>query len=287
MSILDAYRNYRSLTNEQRALLVDKATSGSRTPAEWLAFLGGVAAYDSSADRLRTAAGWTIAACLVLAIVSLAAASAIGALVVLAVGIGSVILFVRLKRNDVPNNMRECVLPLVALLREEMEPGAALRLRLDLTGGMRKEKQTGAESLPPGNFIRAEETSYTDPWFEGDGTFADGSNVGWSVVDMIRRRDVTKRGRSGKIKSKTKFKVRRMLDVRVAMRQDAYALADTHAAGGRGHDRVAVKEGQKRNVVKFRRIMNDVRPDPPLDPKHIFDLLAEAYKRVTLNQTEG
>jgi hypothetical protein len=287
MSIVDAFRNYRALNGEQVELLRTKQIRGSRTPAEWLAFLGGAAAYDASADRLRSVAGWGIAVGFLAGFVGgIVLQSLIVLIAFFVICALSVILFIRLKRQDLPNTMRLCVLPLVALLREEMEADAPLVLRCDLTGGMRQEKRTDAHQLPQGRYLRGEETFYRDGWFEGEGTLADESNVAWSVVDMIRQREITKRSSSGKIKSKRKFKVRRVIDVRVAMKQDAYALADLHAAGGRGHDRVAVKAGEKRNVMKLRRILIETRPDAPLDPKHIIDLLAEAYRRVTLNKTE-
>jgi hypothetical protein len=288
MGIIDAFRTYNALGSEHADVLNTKVIRGSRTPGEWLTFLKSVAAYDRTTDSLRYVAGWGIVAGLLLAIIlGIALQSLVASLVCLLIAILSIVFFVRLKRRDIPNTMRFCVLPLVALLREDMEPDAQLLLRADFTGGIRREKQAaGGGPLPKGNYISGTQTFYNDPWFEGEGTFADGSNVAWSVNDLIRQRDITKRGRSGKIKSKRKFKVRRMIDVRVGMRQDAYALADDHAAGGRGHDRIAVKEGAKRNVMKMRRILIETRPDAPLDPKHIIDLLAEAYRRVTLNQTE-
>jgi hypothetical protein len=285
MSLIDAFRNYRALTSEQVALLGSKRIDGSRTPREWVAFLAGIAAYDSTADGLRKAAGWGIAIGAILSILIMAFELYIVALVFFLATILSAILFMRLRRDDLPNNMRHCVLPLVALLREEMEPDAQLELRVDLTGGLRSEKQVGQpKQLPPGKYIKGEEKLYRDGWFEGEGTFADGSSVSWSVIDVIRQREITKRSRSNKIKTKKKFKVRRMLVVRVGLRQESYALADRQVTGGRGHDRLAIKEGAKRNVMKLRRIVTEMHPNATLDPKHIFDLLAAAYRRVTLNE---
>lgn len=289
MSLFAAYNNYRALRPDQLELLSKKQMSASRTPAEWISYLGGLAAYDRTADALRRAAGWSILIALVLGFV---VAGILDNLLLflpfLLLMIIAIILYFRLKRDDLPNSMRQTILPLVALLREEMESDAQLHLRFDLTGARRKEKQQGAgRPLPPGRYIKGTETIYKDHWFEGKGTLADGTAAEWSVTDMIREREVTKQGRSGKIKTKTKHKVRRLLDVRVGLRQEDYALADATQSGGKGRDRVAIKEGEKRNVVKLRRIVNENRIDAPFDPRHIFDLLAGAYNRVTLNQIEG
>lgn len=283
MSIIDAFKVYGSLDSEQKGLLERKRVEGTHTVDEWIRLLDNVATYDRHADDLRKTAGWMI----VVAIAGLFVGIFLPILLIpfLLLGIIAVILYLRLRSRDIPNNLRFFVLPLLALLREDMERDTPLTLQLDLTGGRQKEKITGSREFGPGN-PRIKENIYRDLWMQGRGALADGTTVDWSIADDIRERVVTKRNPRGKTKVKTKYKVRRVIDARVGLRHDEYALAAAPDVNG-VRDRVAVKEGEKRNVVRLRRQLVSTEPDKVLAVKEFVDLLAGAYRRVQLNKPEG
>lgn len=281
MNILDAFKIYSALDAEQKSLLALKKIAGDHTPARWLALLGNVAMYDRRADELRKTVGWSIGISFLLIVIG----GAITPWLIIPFAllfIGSIILFFVLRGKDLPNNLRLFVLPFLAILREEMETESPLHLELDLTGGMNKTKLLRSQDVP--GRARARESFYRDPWMRGSGELADGSSLEWSITDDIRERTITKTNPRGKTKTKTKYKVRRLIEVRVGLRNDEYALAGS--ATPTGDDRVAVKEGEKRNVLKLRRILTHSDPKSVLELNDVVDLLAGAYRRVQLTHAE-
>jgi hypothetical protein len=171
-----------------------------------------------------------------------------------------------------------------------MESTAPLALKCDLRGGQLEEKKTGAAANLPGRpgVVSATQTHYTDPWISGATTLADGSKLDWEIVDHIRRRDVTKRNARGKTKYKTKYKIRRQIDVKIGFPIDDYAMAVDKSTGtGTASDRMAIKQGAKRNVYKMRRVVVESIPDAVLDLKQFVDPIAAAYRQVALKPEDG
>jgi len=284
MSLISAYRAYSSLTGEQKSILKEKTIDGSRTVAEWIALLGGVARYDGAADPLRQGVGCLSAIGFLLAFIAgVATGSFVLFIVVVVATVPFLILYGSLRRSDISNLLREFVLPLLALMREDMSAEAPLHLKLDLGKGMTDAKRTDQKPLPgPRTIVQS---SYRNGWMEGDGTLTDGSTLAWSIVDLIRERKVTRRNPRGKTKTKVKYKVRRMIDMRIGLRRDDYLLAGTAPKGG-GNERIDVKSGEKRNVLRVRRVVESADPDAILDLDDFIGPLAAAYRRVALNNAE-
>ena len=286
MNILDAFKIYGSLDAEQKSFLTRKQLTGDHTASQWLALLGNVAAYDRQADAMRKSAGWGLAIFGVLTIIGGIIYPWLALLFAL-LCIGSLVLFTTLRGRDVPNNLRLFILPLLAVLREDMERDAPLHLELELKGNLLKEKLLRSEELVTSGYPRILENFYQDRWMLGRGELADGSSLEWTITDDIRERKITKLSQRGKIKVKTKYKMRRMLEVRVGLRNDEYALAASAASSGKGKtDRIAIKEGEKRNVLKLRRILVYNDPKSMLKLTDFMDLLAGAYRRVQLTNAE-
>ena len=291
MSAFEAFGAYSSLDAGQKEMVDRKTIDETHTIDEWITLLTSLSTFDEHADALRKLLGWTMVIAVILgfagAIVSQSLIVAVVALVVL---IAAIVYYRRFKKLDLPNNLRKFVLPLLRLLREDMESTAPLALKCDLRGGQLEEKKTGAAtSLPAGyGVVSATQTLYTDPWISGATTLADGSKLDWEIVDHIRRRDVTKRNARGKTKYKTKYKIRRQIDVKIGFPIDDYAMAVNKATGsGTATDRMAVKEGAKRNIYKMRRVVVESVPDAILDLKQFIDPIAGAYRQVALKPEDG
>jgi hypothetical protein len=205
-----------------------------------------------------------------------------------ALAAGAVAFGVVRRRASIPARLGDSVAPLVAVLREDMAPEAPLTLRLDLRGGEINAKRVDQRKLdrPPGKGAPSTtEATYADPWLGGAAELADGSRLEWTVTDELRKREVSRRNPRGKLKTKAKYKVKRQIDVRLAFPDDYAALA----AGERrqGQERLAVRPGEKRTVVKLRRVFVRYHRDAPLEARSMLDLMADAYREVTPARVGG
>ncbi len=282
MSAPSTAKSYSQLSPEQKGFVESKRIEATHTPDEWVALLADVASFDQAGDQQRTKVGWGCGTSVILTIICIAVFPPISPLPLVA-SIALTVLFLRAKKRDVPNQLRESVLPLVALLREDYEPGSPLTLTIDLRPADRKENEQSSRDMPGSGFPKVSETTYLNGWLAGKGTLADGTTLEWEIADDIRERKVTKRNPRGKIKVKRKYKVRRAIEMRLGMRNDSYQW--NPVGQPQGTLRMKHKEGEKRNVVKVRRqsVLTGTQ-NPSLDVRDVIDTLAGAYRRVNLVQ---
>ena len=280
---MNALASYRALNAEQKQLLRVKQIAAERTPDEWLALLKPVAAYDTSGDRARTLTVvlMVISILMLLGIIFLYdVMSVVGillALFALALLALSIVIYVSTRRLNLEADLGKFVLPLIAVLREDVRPGERLRLRMDLRGGTIKEKQT-SESAPYAKppYREVVDTFYTDPWMDGQTTFADGGRVQWQIVDQIRQTQKTKRNARGKTKTKTKRKQRTHLSVQLALPEKDYTLSG-EVVEKQGTTKIKLTPGEKRASVKVHRVAR-LDSAETVEPRHLIDTIAEAYR---------
>jgi hypothetical protein len=287
MNVIAAYRAHQALTEEQKRVLAVKTIDASHTPDRWITLLDGIARYDRHADALRKTAG-------VSGLIALAAAVVLGGFVVgsralfgvlAVVGVLALVLYFVLRRKDLPNNLRGFVLPAIALLREEMEPRTVLHLLIDLRGATTADKVVvPTATVADSSARKVVQTVYHDRWMAGEATLADGCRLQWEIGDRIRERKITTRRR--KTKTKRKYKVRRLVEVRVGLPGEGYALAE-QPAGLRPDDRVALKPGEKRNEFRVRRMTESTMLDAPMEPNEWLDAIAAAYRQVSRKPAPG
>jgi hypothetical protein len=279
MSFVEGQRIYRSLDHEQKRFLAEKLIEGTRTADEWLSLLGPLAEYDRHGDAVRSVlkkAGCISAlaflACLYLGVV-------VGLwmlfVIMLIIAIVGVTIFTRQFKEDLPDNFRKFVVPLISILREEMEPDQALYLRLDFRGGEHKEKQVVRGQSPT---TQGKETYFVDTWIAGKTSLADDSRLEWEVADNIRRRQITKR-RSSKVKTKVKHKIKTLIDVRLGPSAEHYTPADT--GGASEGMQTGLKLGEKRSTVRVRRVIVSRQLGSVLNLDDFVAAIAEGYRRVT------
>ncbi len=149
-----ALKAFRSLSPEQKALLETKQVSGEYEPRSLIDLLRPIAEYDRLSDKARTPMGCSTAALFVLSFVLLIVAANVSffllPLSLAALG-GAVFLLVtvlRLRKLDLSNNFRQVAMPLFAVLKEDMEAGATMNVRLDLSPPTAKAKKTGTRESP-------------------------------------------------------------------------------------------------------------------------------------------
>ncbi len=282
MGLFDAYNNYNALSPEEKGIIEKKAVDAALPPDAWIASLGALAKYDVAGDSSRKVFGCGGIIAIILGFVGMVILHTWIVFAFFAV-IGGVGLYMwaGMRKRDVPNILREFVLPLVAVLREDLNADESLRLKVDMRGGTAQEKKIRTQVLRDSGYPKISESHYVDSWMEGEGSLVDGTVISWDVVDNIRERSVTKRNPRGKIKQKVKYKIKRVITARVGMRKASYGMASASEAG------MLMKSGDKRNVIRLRRqfILTQINQNP--DIAEILGLITDVYKRATPAQSEG
>ena len=288
MKILLAYKTYKALDSEQKQLIQVKTIEASRTPADWLTFLQKVSEFDRIGDGARSAAGKIGGVFAVLALVFLfapAMSSFIGGIfyfsveaILLFIAIFNGVAYFRLKKNDLPNRLRQFIVPVISVLREDMDANESLNLKMDLRGPTIPEKEH--DELPgEGGYPSVTITNFIDPWFSGTASLADGSALNWQATDYVRRRKIKKRNSRGKIKYKTKYKVQTVIDTRLGLRSESYTPQTSTT-----DSEVVLKAGEKKNQLRVRRGVESTDPNAIPDFEIFLSAVTDAYKQVKVNK---
>jgi hypothetical protein len=281
--MFQALKAFRSLSPEQKALLETKQISGEFEPRSLIELLRPVAEYDRLNDKARKPMGCSTAALFVLSLVllflTLNGIWLVAPLLLLSLG-GAVFLLVsvlRFRKLDLSNNFRQVAMPLFAVLKEDMEEGATMNVRLDLSPPTAKAKKTGtAKPYKDGAYYKVVDTTFVDPWFGGGTRLADGSLLQWDVTDDVVESARTKKTARGKHKTKTKYRKQSTISVTVALPHKEYSVTNLPADEG---EKVKVRESEKRATFRLAKRVKAKSIDP-IDPLEIFDIISEAYKRV-------
>jgi hypothetical protein len=263
----EALRAYRSLSDEQRQIIEQKVVTIERPAAEAIALLQGIAACDAAVAKTRQSAGCSIGAVAIIALVSIFLIVGIPfiGIPLLLLCIGGVIPAIRLYRwagrVDVSDNLRNTAMPVLAVLRDDLDPQQPLKLTLDLRqpNAPEKLKERKPETKVGGAKIR--ETFYEDAWIAAEATLVDGSRLRWSVSDTVRERHKSYKSRSGKYKTKTKIARKSDIEVQLTIRGKSYAVAD----------------GEKKETRHARRV---VKTAGALDPGEVLAPIAELFAGV-------
>ena len=272
---MDAWKTYRSLNPEQKQILARKQLDIERPVDELLALLKPLAACDSIANKSQTRFGCTFGILIVVAFAAVILFSNIGwnavtfgiflLLVVSAVASGW---FWRwLASIDVSNNLRQFVVPVLALFREDIDPKTPVRLRLDLTKPNAAPKKVSEGSpFAHGVYRRIIDTMYVDPWMSAEAVLVDGTRLRWSVTDNIRERKKTKSNARGKTKTKTKYRKITDLEVQLAMKTKTYTVAEADLSS----------DGKRSKVDVQRSVRTDSLD--PVDPRALIDAITDVYR---------
>lgn len=265
---------YRSLDTEQKRILREKQVDLNRPVDELLKLLTPLASCDTVADKARTPLGCTFALAIVATIALCVAmpwpALAIPLLLVAAIVLVTGFLFFWTRRVDLSNNLRQFVIPVLTLFREDIDSRQPFHVKLDLRPPLAKEKKTG-ESAPykRGAYHKVIDSTYVDHWMTAEGVLREGTRLWWSITDSIRERRKTKKNPRGKYKSKTKYTKKTKIEVEVGLQKSSYEL---HGNAG---DRV--KAGDKRNAVQIARRQRADSLDS-IPPRALIDIITGVYQ---------
>ena len=123
------------------------------------------------------------------------------------------------RRWALPPRTFEVLVPLLDLLCQDLDARGVLSVTADLRG---PRDATGRRGLPVRPPVRSATEWWTvDPWLTLNARLGDGSVLRVSVVDRVRHREVVKRSRSGKTKTKRKTKEVQVIRVSRALPRGA------------------------------------------------------------------
>lgn len=166
-SLQIAFTAYFTLDKEQRNIIFNRKIEGAHSPLYWKVIFEKIAEFDAKADAIRPQIGNTSGIFLGLgAFVNIFVAAIFLSnelytlyiiaqsilLVVMGIGLLLLPIYIFLKFQDVPNYLREFVVPILVILNEEMKAEELLHLSIDLRKKARKDNQIDRQ------------TNYNEQW---------------------------------------------------------------------------------------------------------------------------
>ncbi|OGK07754.1 MAG: hypothetical protein A2W80_06185 [Candidatus Riflebacteria bacterium GWC2_50_8] len=290
MKFLGAISKYQKLSPEQRSFIGNAQRKFCSTPAELLEFFKPMAVYDKSCDEARAQLLNFVILCGVLSFLGLIAIGVLSEdmpMVIPIVGIIFLMIFPalilrwRLGRVDIHNNLREFVVPMVNLIGQDTAAEQKINLELDLSGKKLEGKLRTRTKDDPGWLAYPKTTTsiYDDPWFRMTTDLVDGSKLMLTIDDQITTIDRTYKSISGKIKSKSKAKVKHMIRASLALKHKKYAIASQNDLQSFGHE-LKLKDGANRQVFCLKQTVKTDDIDAFVDPQLCVALLGRIFMNV-------
>ncbi|PKL46542.1 MAG: hypothetical protein CVV42_16055 [Candidatus Riflebacteria bacterium HGW-Riflebacteria-2] len=290
MKFFGAFSQYKALSDEQKSFISDAQKKFVKTPDELVKFFKPMAVFDKTCDEARAQLLNYVILFGILSFLGIFATAALAEdysiviavelLLVILTFIGIIVRW-RLGKIDIHNNLREFVVPVVNLVGQDMEAGTKISLDLDLRGKTLDNKLKDTRKDDPGWFSYPKVTTriYDDPWFKLTGQLVDGSKLILNVDDQVTRLDKTYKSMSGKIKSKTKYKVKHEIMAGLALKHKKYAVTNENELGTLG-DGLKYKDGDNRQLICLKDKIKTQDVDAHIDPQRCLALLGKIFMSV-------
>ncbi len=290
MKFLGVLSQYRALSPEQRSFIKNAQRKFVGTPEELLTFFKPMAVFDKSLDDARSQLLTVAILCFVLTFVGIIGVAILAEdypfvivleILVFLMIFAAAILRWMLGKIDIHNNLREFIVPIINLVGQDMPAGQKIAIDLDLRGKTIDGKLKDTRKDNPGWFSYPKVTTriYEDPWFRLNGQLVDGSRLMLNVDDQITRIDKTYKGMSGKIKSKTKYKVKHAITASLALRHKKYAIATETDIKNLGAG-AKFKDGDNRQLISLKRTLKTDDIEKNLDPHTCISLLGQIFMNI-------
>ena len=297
MKFFGAISKYRKLSPDQQNFIRQGQQKFSNTPEKLLEFFKPMAEFDKSCDEAKDQ---LLNYVFLLAFLSFLGIFAIAFLsedmpvtipivvIIFLMIFPTLILRSMLGRVDIHNNLRGFIVPMINLIGQDMEAGQKMVLNLDLRGKKLKEKLKECIKNDPGWFSYPKSTisTYEDPWFNLTTELVDGSKLMLTVDDQITQLDRSRKNARGKIKIKSKDKIKHMIRASLALKHKKYAIATQNDIYKFG-DNLKLKDGQNRQVLGLKHVVRSNDVEANLDPKVCFELLGKIFMNVQPAQQKG
>jgi len=277
---MKAWQAYRSLTAEQKQILSARELDVKRAPGDLIALLGPLATWDQVLAELRRRFG--IGAVIGLIASFLLLVTGVGILllpVAVPLTLAAAWIWRKARRADISDNLRDTVLPLLQILREDFARKTQVHLRLDLGPATDPRKSKGkTEPFEHGGYYHVVDETFEDPWMSLEAVLNDGGRLTCRIEDSVRERKRRKRNPRGKIKMSTRHAKKTAVEVHLALPAAAFEVVPEASAH--------VKTGKKRHVVSIVRKIRAASLDP-VSPTAVIDALADAYRSVRRSGAEA
>jgi hypothetical protein len=177
--------------------------------------------------------------------------------------------------------LSDLLIPLITILKEDVTAGEPMELVLDMGPAAANSKQVVAPDAAP-QIPNSTTTYFVSPWLKLKARFADGSIINCQMVDHVRRRKITKRSSSGKVKYKTKDKVTIVMKVQLGLPLSTYRVAPEAASLQAARVKEVAPEASRQPVVVVRQMtVERLGTGPSLD--EVLHGIASAYRSVSPN----
>lgn len=188
-------------------------------------------------------------------------------------------LLVALKRYPKTNSgfLHSAVLPLLSCLQQDCDPIAIVSMSLDISSPTAENKRCHPPgtptSLKPGKL-----TFFNNTFFSGSTKLLDNCHLSWLISDRITKRVITKRSASGKYKTKTKFKTKRLFEVTISAPQKNFQFNSRYVKPDSFKVRISNSKNRFKIKVSAYHKFSENDPTPAINT--LLQLVLTAYNHL-------
>lgn len=297
MILISAFKKYFALDPKQKEFIKTGQRIFLNKPQELLTFLKPLASFDKDCDGARRQCGIILVVvfvCGFFGIILNANDILSGSFFSVLSTLGSITFFAALisyfilNKINIDNNLREFVVPVINAVSQDMAAADKIRVKLDLRGKCIVAKKLKEHKDDPGwfSYPKVTTTTYKDNWLDGSAMLYDGSKLFFSVTDVVTKVQRTKKNFRGKVKSKTKMKIKHQIKVGMGLKQKNYQFVPNAQLQEAG-DRLKQKAGRNRSIVSLTRVEKSNKIDETLDPVSMLSLLGKILMSARPAAEEG
>ncbi len=193
---------YNTLDKEQVQFIQSKLIDATNKLKWWVDFLRPVAQMDKLNDYRRKKKSAGIILIIILLVLSLF------------FGFGYPMIFI----------VSIILMPLIIVLKEESDENAKAHIKFDASSPVSAKKLVKSINDTNKGYPKIKTEIYNHPWLDADLLLADGTIMKFDFNDLVVKKRITKRGTSGKIKTKNKIKIKHNLCMKISFRKDHYQV---------------------------------------------------------------
>jgi hypothetical protein len=271
---------YRTLGPEQLQFANSKTIDATMKMKRWFDFMVPIAQMDKNNDESRRKKnkiiGWSIAGIVVGIVLTVLFFPLILFLIfILVVLIINILRLQTLKKLDIGNHLRLFLMPFIIVMKEECEGDAKTRIKFDATHPVNPKKIVNSKKYNPNGRGLPEITAtfYNHPWLDADFLMAEGTALHIECVDSVEKRRIKKRGSSGKIKYKTKLKIKHRIEIKMSFVKAKYNLAERNPA-------YEYIDHNDYHLFKAKHKLESLNTEQSIPVQQVLSMIAGAYQNV-------
>ncbi|MBV1883989.1 MAG: hypothetical protein KUG82_20285 [Pseudomonadales bacterium] len=285
MTLIKTLKLYRQLSGPQKQFIANSGIQSKMSARQWIRFFEPLCEFDENSDQARKPLWTILIASGILVFLSFFILPTLGntyATTMFYSVMGTFLLICgvllkRLHKNDINNNIREVLYPLLHVLSLEVGNKKPIMLNINFAKKMhKKEIMPAADNnsvLKKGNDVY-----YEYEVLELSSTFLDQTKLTWKVVDKIRKRTRT----NARGKTKTKVKLKRKVYTEVSFNKALYSLNRNEHELPSSLGKVKVGE----NKITFRSVLKqtELGKTATIDRADMLSAVEGPYQYLTCKQ---